>query len=160
MRESWLLHNHRKTGLEYCTLVRPSLIWVSNSCHLPYADRTVYENVLPRTISHWAEISRPIPATKQRSPTNMVCVKTPRKFIMASERDKNVVANPPIAKGAYGTKIAGQYEAWISQEWLNCHTGLARWDPGFMVVSTGLETSVSFSFTLDMVSGDIDMIGS
>jgi hypothetical protein len=35
---------------------------------------------------------------------NIVCVNTPRKFIMASERDKNVVANPPIARGAYGTK--------------------------------------------------------
>lgn len=45
---------------------------------------------------------------------------------MASERDKNVVANPPIAKGAYGTKIAGQYEAWISQESVSVHTGLAR----------------------------------
>jgi hypothetical protein len=31
----------------------------------------------------------------------IVCVNTPRKFIMAKDRDKKVVAKPPIAKGAY-----------------------------------------------------------
>jgi hypothetical protein len=31
----------------------------------------------------------------------IVCVNTPRKFIMAKDRDRKVVAKPPIAKGAY-----------------------------------------------------------
>jgi hypothetical protein len=31
----------------------------------------------------------------------IVCVNTPRKFIIAKDKDKNVVAKPPIAKGAY-----------------------------------------------------------
>lgn len=58
----------------------------------------------------------------------IVCVKTPRKFIMASDTDNRVVAKPPSASGAYTNegsmlvRIASKNSNWILlQGWQDEH---------------------------------------
>jgi hypothetical protein len=62
---------------------------------LPKAARTVYPNVLPLTISHCAEIRRPIPARKQRFAIKTDWFDTPRKPMEDRDKAINVAANPP-----------------------------------------------------------------
>lgn len=68
---------------------------------LPNAARTVYAKVFTFTISHCADIKRPIPARKQRFEINTVWFDTPRKPIIESERVIGVVAKPPNPSGLY-----------------------------------------------------------
>lgn len=67
--------------------------------NIPNALSTVYEKVLPRTISHCADMSSATQATKHKSPTKTVWFEVPRKPIIARETVRRLVAKPPMARG-------------------------------------------------------------